>query len=59
VPNLFFANGFSGHGMQHSPGVGRGMSELILHGAYRTLDLSPLAVTRLAANQPVRELNII
>lgn len=59
VPNLFFANGFSGHGMQHSPGVGRGMSELILHGAYRTLDLSALAVTRLAANQPVRELNII
>lgn len=59
VPNLFFANGFSGHGMQHSPGVGRGMSELILHGVYRTLDLSPLAMTRVAANQPLRELNII
>ena len=59
VPNLVFANGFSGHGMQHSPGVGRGISELILHGAYRTLDLSPLAVTRIAANRPLRELNII
>jgi len=59
IPNLFFANGFSGHGMQHSPGVGRGISELILHGAYRTLDLSPLSVTRIAANRPLRELNII
>jgi len=59
VPNLIFANGFSGHGMQQSPGVGRGISELILHGAYRTLDLSPLAMTRIAANRPLRELNII
>jgi len=59
VPNLFFANGFSGHGMQHSPGVGRGISELILHGAYRTLDLSPLSISRIAANRPLRELNII
>ena len=59
IPNLIFANGFSGHGMQHSPGIGRGISELILYGAYQTLDLSPLAVTRLAANRPLRELNII
>ena len=59
VPNLVFANGFSGHGMQHSPGVGRGISELILHGVYRTLDLSPLAVARIAIHQPLRETNII
>ncbi len=59
VPNLVYANGFSGHGMQHAPGIGRGISELILQGAYRTLDLSPLAVTRIAANRPLRELNII
>jgi len=59
VPNLVYANGFSGHGMQHAPGIGRGISELILQGAYRTLDLSPLAVTRVTANRPLRELNII
>jgi len=59
LPNLIFANGFSGHGMQHAPGIGRGISELILHGSYRTLDLSPLAVTRIAANRPLRELNVI
>lgn len=59
APNLIFANGFSGHGMQQSPGVGRGIAELIAHGAYRSLDLSPLAVTRLAESRRVLERCII
>ena len=59
VPNLLFANGFSGHGMQQAPGVGRGIAELLAYGAYRTLDLSALSVTRVAAGQPVRELCVI
>ena len=59
APNLVFANGFSGHGMQQSPGVGRGIAELILHGAYRTLDLSALDVGRVAAGRPMLERNII
>jgi len=59
VPNLYFANGFSGHGMQQAPGVGRGIAELVLHGAYRTLDLSPLSVARLAEGRPLLERNII
>ena len=59
MPNLLFANGFSGHGMQQAPGVGRGIAELVAHGGYRTLDLSPLSVTRIAAGRPVRELCVI
>lgn len=59
LPNFYAANGFSGHGMQQSPGVGRGMAELILHGSYQTLDLSDLHVGRVAAGRPFRELNII
>ena len=59
MPNLLFANGFSGHGMQQAPGVGRGIAELVAHGAYRTLDLSALSVTRIAAGRPVRELCVI
>jgi glycine/D-amino acid oxidase-like deaminating enzyme len=59
APNLVFANGFSGHGMQQSPGVGRGIAELILHGAYRSLDLSALDVGRVAAGRKVLERNII
>jgi len=59
LPNFYAANGFSGHGMQQSPGVGRGMAEMILHGEYRTLDLSDLDVGRVAAGRPFRELNVI
>ena len=47
LSNLIFMNGFSGHGLQHAPAMGRGISELILHGAFRTLDLSPFSFDRL------------
>lgn len=53
--NLIFATGFSGHGVMHAPATGRGVAELILHGRYATLDLSPLSYDRIAANQPIHE----
>ncbi len=59
VPNLIFATGFSGHGLQQSPAVGRGISELIAFGEYRTLDLRPLSVERIAAGRPLLERNIV
>ncbi len=59
VANLLFANGFSGHGLQQSPAVGRGIAELIVHGGYRSLDLAPLSFQRVLDNRPLRELNII
>jgi glycine/D-amino acid oxidase-like deaminating enzyme len=52
---FYLANGFSGHGVMQSPGIGRALSELIVYGAYRTLDLSDLSFERIAANRPVRE----
>ncbi len=57
--NLVFANGFSGHGIQQSPAVGRGVAELLVYGDYRTLDLSPLAFRRFARGEPVLELNVV
>jgi glycine/D-amino acid oxidase-like deaminating enzyme len=57
--NLWFANGFSGHGMQHAPAAGRAIAELIVHGKFTTLDLSALGLSRLLENRPLRELNII
>ena len=57
--NLVTATGFSGHGMQHSPATGCGVSELILHGEFQTLDLSALSFDRLSRGEPITELNII
>ncbi len=59
VNNFLFANGFTGHGLQQSPAMGRGISEMITYGEYRTLDLSPLSYLRVAENRPFIEKAII
>ena len=57
--NVYLANGFSGHGLQQSPAVGRAVAELVVDGRFRTLDLSELGPERLAANRPVVEKNVV
>jgi len=59
LENFFLANGFSGHGLQHAPGIGRGLSELILFGEYRTLDLRRFRFERFASGNLVREENVV
>jgi glycine/D-amino acid oxidase-like deaminating enzyme len=59
LPNFLFANGFSGHGLQQAPAVGRGLAELIREGGYRSLDLSPLGAERLATGTPLSEAAVI
>jgi FAD-dependent oxidoreductase domain-containing protein 1 len=59
IANLLFANGFSGHGLQQAPAVGRGLAEWIAVGRYESLDLSPLGYRRLERNEPIRELNVV
>ena len=59
VDNLLFANGFSGHGLQHSPAIGRALSELITFEEFRTLELGVLGWNRVINNRPYLEANII
>lgn len=59
IPNLHFANGFSGHGLQQSPAAGRAIAEHITHGAYRSLELSRFGYQRILDGTPVRERNVV
>ncbi|KML42993.1 MULTISPECIES: NAD(P)/FAD-dependent oxidoreductase [Bacillaceae] len=55
MKGYYVAFGFSGHGMQQAPAVGKCLSELIRTGNYETLDLSPLRVERFAEKDLIIE----
>jgi glycine/D-amino acid oxidase-like deaminating enzyme len=59
IKNFMFCNGYSGHGFQQSPAMGRGLSELIIYGEYRSLDLSPFSFARIERNEPFLEKAVI
>lgn len=59
VENFVFANGFSGHGFQQAPAVGRGMAEWITFGEYRSLDLGPFSYHRIRSGTPFLERAVI
>ncbi|KAJ1462077.1 FAD dependent oxidoreductase [Pelagophyceae sp. CCMP2097] len=55
---LMLATGFSGHGLQHAPGVGRAVAELVVDGTFQTIDLAPFSFDRVAKNMPFKEQGI-
>lgn len=59
VGNFLFVNGFSGHGLQQSPAMGRGIAELIATGGYQTLDLRPFHIDRILSGQKFIEKAVI
>ena len=59
IGNFYFANGFSGHGLQQSPAVGRAIAELIAYGAYRSIDLRRFGFARILRHEPLREINVV
>jgi sarcosine oxidase subunit beta len=59
VPGFFFANGFSGHGVMHSPATGKILSDLILTGKTDLIDASLLNVSRFAEGRTIHETAVL
>ena len=59
VENFIFVNGFSGHGFQQSPAMGRGISEILTYGEFRTLDLTPFSYERIEKGEKFPEKAVI
>ena len=59
ISNFLFLNGFSGHGLQQSPAMGRGTAEWLTFGRYKSLDLSPFHFDRILEGNPVEEVAVI
>lgn len=59
VRGLFLANGFSGHGVMHSPATGRIISELIVDGQASLLDAKPLGLERFSEGRLFEEVSVL
>jgi FAD-dependent oxidoreductase domain-containing protein 1 len=59
LANLMFCTGFSGHGVQHAPGAGRAVAEMIVQGQSSSIDVSPLGWERIRDRRPLIERNVI
>jgi len=59
LPGCYIAAGFSGHGFQHSPATGKLISELIVDGSARTIDISMLNFERFAEGRLIQEGNVV
>ena len=55
VQGFYGAVGFSGHGLQQSPAIGKCMSELIQFGKYQTIDLSCFSFDRFKTGKLIFE----
>src|SRR5690606_6369265 len=55
VEGLYLANGFSGHGVMHSPATGRALAEIILDGRAKFLDVTPLQLNRFSNGRLLHE----
>jgi len=59
VEGLYFVNGFSGHGVMHSPASGRVTADLVLNGHSDLIDASQLSVNRFAEGRSLEETAIL
>ncbi len=59
VEGFLLANGFSGHGFQHAPVVGKLIAEIVTEGEARTVDISSLSLDRFARGELVVEAHVV
>jgi sarcosine oxidase, subunit beta len=59
IEGLYLATGFSGHGFQHAPVIGKVLSELVVDGAASTVDIAALSLDRFDRGQLVREGHVV
>jgi sarcosine oxidase subunit beta len=59
VDGFFICAGFSGHGFMHGPIAGKLMSEIILEGQFRTVDVSSLDLARFSEGRLIHEYNVV
>lgn len=59
VEGLYVANGFSGHGVMHSPATGRLLAELITEGRTKLMDITLLSLTRFAEGKLIEETGVL
>jgi sarcosine oxidase subunit beta len=59
IPGFFLANGFSGHGVMHSPATGKILSDLILTGTTDLIDARLLNFERFAEGRQIEETAVL
>jgi len=59
LANLMLCNGFSGHGLQQSPAAGRAVSELLIEGKFKSIDLKRFSFERIVQQKPIFETGIV
>ena len=57
--NFIFANGSSGHGLQHAAAIGRAVYELVCHQTYKSIDLKRFGFERVLRDQPIKEIDVV
>jgi FAD-dependent oxidoreductase domain-containing protein 1 len=56
LDNFYLVAGFSGHGLQHAPAIGRAIKELLVDGEYLSIDLARFSYQRVLDNAPLEEI---
>ncbi len=59
LPGFFLANGFSGHGVMHSPATGRILADLIVNGRCDLVDTELLGLERFASGRLLHETAVL